>query len=1201
MKFLFCLVFLLLPIFITGADAIAQSYGWEQDGTQGREESSRHSPQTMRSGLLKVASFTVSSEITEVSSLDYSRARPVTNPMEIRSIDEGKSADFTVRLSEKPKKNTTVTLSPGKQLTLNKTSLTFTPRNWAVPQQVTLTSVEDDVVSEFQQNYFNINLSASPGGGEDRLVVFVDDNDEGNVIIQPATRRIPFLREGKDPQKFTVRLSGKPAVNVIFDLSHEPGKITLDKSTLKFTPENYSTGQEVTVTAVDNDITDVHSAEWVRISLSVQEGGYYYGPSSNLIVDVNVWDDDVPGLVVEPTQINPLTEGEDTTFSVKLATKPSVNVNVSITKNTNHSLGLTLSESTLEFTATNWNKKQKITVTAPDNDKINTSTDDWERIVVASSGGEYSAHSQVVSIYVVDNETGKLVIEPTEIRSLGEGQSKTFTVKLSVQPRSDVAVGLQPSSTRFTLDKTKLTFTQTDWGNTQTVTVKAFRNSVSGDNDNEQVVFLRSSGGGYSDEKSVRVFLEDGDLLRLTVEKSTRCVEGELCGMKVSLPAQPSADVTLSVVVPTGSDLTATPLTHVFSAVGWESEQATIVMYAGQDEDFVDDTDEIRLVAKGGNYNVVQSVSITVNDDDKYALVIDPQTIEVLEGTSIPFNISLWSQPSSNVTVRATRIAKNPGSANLVFTPQNFSVPQKMYYTPGEDDNLLDDTRTMTISAFGGGYDGVTGTVRIKIKDNDTAELRISATHVELSEGSQKDITLSLSNEPSADVTVMISGHADTDVVPGKTVYTFTDANWKIPQTVQLQANEDDDFQENAPVNLDFSGSDGGFSGTSARVTVVIKENDTASLVGLPTEPVSVPEGGQNSFSLGLSAQPNSDVTITVTGHDGTDLTPSPTSLIFTFNTWKTKKEITVTAAEDEDLINDTVTLTLTVSGGGYDLNQQVSVIITDDTVILLAPSEVEINEGEAKDITIGPGAAPSGAVAVDISGYTGLTLSTSRLSFTSTDWAGKSVRLTALKDDDLADDEVQIVLTASGGGYNLTRQITVTIKDVDSPGLVIPSTLSVSEGETGSLSVALTAQPSAPVTVTFTGYTGTALTLGTTQLTFEKANWKIPQLVSLSVSEDDNFLNETETLTLTASGGGYNLNQQITVTITDDDDVQVQAPETVEIPEGEKKDISIALLAQPSEDVTITLTGYSGTELGLSTSSLRFTPTVSVRKYHIA
>ena len=92
-----------------------------------------------------------------------------------------------------------------------------------------------------------------------------------------------------------------------------------------------------------------------------------------------------------------------------------------------------------------------------------------------------------------------------------------------------------------------------------------------------------------------------------------------------------------------------------------------------------------------------------------------------------------------------------------------------------------------------------------------------------------------------------------------------------------------------------------------------------------------------DSYRVVLDSQPTAEVVVTVVGHAGTEVTPSPTSLTFTRSNWDTDQTVTVTAGSDADTVNDTVTLTHSAASAdsNYDGNSitiaSVTVTVTDD------------------------------------------------------------------------------------------------------------------------------------------------------------------------------------------------------------------------------------------------------------------------------
>ena len=99
---------------------------------------------------------------------------------------------------------------------------------------------------------------------------------------------------------------------------------------------------------------------------------------------------------------------------------------------------------------------------------------------------------------------------------------------------------------------------------------------------------------------------------------------------------------------------------------------------------------------------------------------------------------------------------------------------------------------------------------------------------------------------------------------------------------------------------------------------VAIKENQPYVGVTTSVSSVSVPEGGTNTFQVKLSAQPWTNVTVTVARESGDgDITVTGgTNLVFTSANWSTWQTVTLAAAEDADTSNGTAVIW--VSGADF-------------------------------------------------------------------------------------------------------------------------------------------------------------------------------------------------------------------------------------------------------------------------------------------
>ena len=371
-------------------------------------------------------------------------------------------------------------------------------------------------------------------------------------------------------------------------------------------------------------------------------------------------------------------------------------------------------------------------------------------------------------------------------------------------------------------------------------------------------------------------------------------------------------------------------------------------------------------------------------------------------------------------------------------------------------------------------------------------------------------------------------------------------------------------------------------------------DDDETVGIELSKSSLNPSEGGDEGYTVRLASEPSATVTVTIGGTSGTDLTLSTSSLTFTTSNWSAAQPVTVSAGQDEDAVDDTATLTHTASGGDYaSVTRDLPVTVDDDETVGIELSKPSLNPSEGGDegYTVRLASEPSATVTVTIGGTSGtdLTLSTSSLTFTTSNWSTpQPVTVSAGQDDDAVDDTATLTHTASGGDYaSVTRDLPVTVDDDEKVGIELSKpSLNPSEGGDEGYTVRLASEPSATVTVTIGGTSGTDLTLSTSSLTFTTSNWSAAQPVTVSAGQDEDAVDDTATLTHTASGGDYaSVTRDLPVRTADDDSTAERVLLMVEPSEVNEGDgpTRMRLTATfdgsvRSEDTVVTVTVTDGT-----------------------
>ena len=819
---------------------------------------------------------------------------------------------------------------------------------------------------------------------------------------------------------YSVSLATRPSSTVTVSVARSSGDtdLTVNKSSLTFTTNNWSTGQDVTVSAAeDDDLTDGSATIGHTAA-----GGGYGGVKGNVTATED--DDDTAALSFSKDTVT-VPEGLTATYSVSLAYKPSASVTVAVARSSGDS-DLTVNKSSLTFTTSNWDTGQEITVSAAeDGDGLDGSA----TIGHTASNGGYGSVTGDVTATEADNDRA-ISLTKTSVE-VDEGSTATYKVSLATQPSSTVTVAVARSSgdEDLTVDKSSLSFTTNNWSTGQTVTVSAAQDNDL--TDGSATIGHTAAGGGYGGvTKDVTATEDDDDTAALSFSKdSVTVTEGKTATYSVSLAYRPSAAVTVAVAKASGgdSDLTLDKSSLSFTTDNWDAGQ-TVTVSAAQDDDGIDGSATIGHTAAGGGYgSVTGNVTATEDDDDPIGLSFSRTSFSVSEGGTAKYTVVLDTKPSASVTVSIARSSGDEDltvdKISLTFTTSNWSTTQEVTVSAGEDLDALNGTATFGHTAAGGDYGSVSGNVTPTESDNDTAGLTLSNTSLSVPEGGTAKYTVALATQPSASVTVAVARKSggDTGLTVNKSSLTFTTTNWYVTQEVTVSAAADDDAA-NGSATIGHTAAGGDYAGVTEDVTATEADDDTPAL-SFTKESVTVTEGSSATYKVSLATQPSASVRVAPSPTGDGDLTVSPASLPFTTTNWSTGQTVRVSAAQDDDIADGSATIGHTATGGDYTgVKGNVTATEDDDDSPALSFSKdaVTVDEGSSATYKVSLAYKPNSNVAVVVvraSGDRDLTVSPASLTFTTTNWStGQTVTLEAAQDDDLTDGSATIRHTAFGG-----------------------------------------------------------------------------------------------------------------------------------------------------------------------------------------
>ena len=824
----------------------------------------------------------------------------------------GHTDSYVVKLAALPTGSVTVAVASGAPgaATVSPATLTFTPSDWNTVQAVTVSGVDDNVD---QSGNRRVRISHSAASSDvqyrgiripDVTATVVDDDTAGVSISQSngATSVSEAAGAGRT-DGYTMVLNSEPSSSVTVEVvSGDSGAATVSPATLTFTPSDWNTVQSVTVSGVDDHV-DQRGSRSVTIAHSARSTDTAYDGISILPVSATVTDDDTAGVsVIESDGFTAVSEaagaGQTDTYTVVLTSEPTDVVRVSINSGAPgaalvNGAGTTAgAASLLSFTPSTWSSPQTVTVSGVDDNvdqsgnrsvsiSHGASSQDpaYEGISISSVSAMVTDDGDGAGVRIIQSGGATVVTE-----AAGAGQTDSYTVALTSEPTHGVTVTVVSGTPGAAMVNgpgatagatATLTFTPSTWSTPQTVTVTGVDDSV-------------NQGGNRSSGISHRASSQDPAY------------------EEISIP--------------------------------WV--RATVVD---------DDTAGVRIIQSDGATAVTEAAGAGQTDSYTVALTSEPThgvRVTVVSGTPGAALVN-----GAGTTAGAT--------ATLTFTPSTWSTPQTVTVTGVDDkvNQVVNRSSRISHSASSADpiYDGISipWVSTVVVDDENAVPARsvvdvTSGSGTTIGEGDSATFTFTANPAPGTGSTMTVSftmtgapfrkrtsgaGHNEgsASATMGGAHSIIIDDSGMAQFTVSTLDNSLSEGKVKITATVD---PGVGYSPHprhgAASVTVV--DDDPGLMVS--ADSLSIEAGGSASYTMALATEPMGEVTVSISGGEGSGVTVAPTHLTFSEGNWDRPQSVGIRAAETSPALAAPVTLSHTASGADYGgLTADVVVNVAADAV----------------------------------------------------------------------------------------------------------------------------------------------------------------------------------------------------------------------------------------------------------------------------
>jgi gliding motility-associated-like protein len=517
-----------------------------------------------------------------------------------------------------------------------------------------------------------------------------------------------------------------------------------------------------------------------------------------------------------------------------------------------------------------------------------------------------------------------------------------------------------------------------------------------------------------------------------------------------------------------------------------------------------------------------------------------------------------WSQSGNIITI----------PAGDYTVPVSIPIPAAVLSVLGDLTVEPDETINLSMNTFVTVAAGAVTSSVYTILNDDNSTVSVTASAPVITEGGPGPagtgtFAFSFSNPVSTARTVSytVSGTAisGTDFVALTGSFVMPAGALSFNLTLTAVADLVIEGDETAGVTITGVSGSPAVTVNSTPAVITIDDDDIPSILYSPAD-VNMAEGSSATVEVWLSNAPAGPVTIDISTMIPGLLNASPASLTFSTADFATHQVITLQAVENNSLGDLTDNLILSVNDALSfdpfdplpDITIPVTIMNNDVAAIIVNPGTVTVAENGTATFAVSLSAAPpSGSVVVDlVSNNTSVAaIDIAQLTFTAGNYnIPQTITVTGADNNTVPDESTTISLTVndvmSYDGYDgVTATVNVNVTNDDLAGFTVnPVTLTINEGgPAGQFSVVLNAQPVSDVVFDLVN-ADPVNTTHVSQITFNQANWNIPQVMTVTAVEDALDADRTDVISVTVNQSMSDNSfdglaaQNVTVSIEDND-----------------------------------------------------------------